>query len=98
MVAPISAPVDFSGLIGTGGVAQVLAPANANRTRLTIVNVDAVNDIWISATVTAAPNKLGSIRIPANGGMLSFNGDAPGTQISIYGAVTSQQFTAFGDG
>jgi hypothetical protein len=97
MPAPLSGPINLSGTIQTGGTAQVLAQPNANRTRFNLSNVDPSNDLWWSPFGVAGPNQNGSIRIPANGGFLSFSGDAPGTAYSIYGAVTGQKFTAWVD-
>lgn len=93
-----SNPIDLSGTIVTGGVSQLLIRANKNRTKFFIMNVDATNDLWFSPFgTTALPNAVGSVRIPANGGGLSFNGDAPGTNYYVYGAVTGQKFTAWAD-
>jgi hypothetical protein len=97
MPAPLSGPINISGTIQAGGVSQVLAQANANRTRFNLINVDANNDLWWSPFGAAGPNLNGSVRIPANGGFLSFAGDAPGTSYSIYGAVTGQKYTAWID-
>jgi hypothetical protein len=97
MALTLQAPINLSGTIGTGGQSQVLAQANGNRTKFVISNPDASNDLWWSPWGLAAPNTQGSIRIPANGGFLSFNGDALGTTYYIYGAVTGQQFTAWVD-
>jgi len=97
MPLTLPAPINLSGNISSGGVSQVLTRANLNRTKLVICNVDATNDLWWNPFGTAAPNASGTIRIPANGGLLSFNGDAPGTTSFIYGAVTGQQFTAWVD-
>jgi hypothetical protein len=45
--------------------------------------------------VTAAVNGQGSIRVPANGGTLSFKGDAPVSAVSAIGAIASQKTTAW---
>jgi len=97
MPAPLSGPINLSGSIASGGSSQILAQANANRTRFNLINVDTTNDLWWSPFGSAGANQNGSIRIPPNGGMLSFNGDAPGTTYYIYGAVTGQKFTAWVD-
>lgn len=97
MPATLSGPINISGFIASGGVSQILAQPNANRTRFNLINVDLANDLWWSPFGPAGPNLNGSIRIPANGGFLSFNGDAPGTTYHIYGDVTNQQFTAWVD-
>ena len=97
MALTLQAPINLSGTIAIGGISQVLAQANGNRSKFVISNVDANNDLWWSPWGPAAPNAQGSIRIPSNGGFLSFNGDALGTQFWIYGAVTGQQFTAWVD-
>lgn len=93
----LSAPINISGFIVNGGTSQVLTKANSNRTKFNLINVDATNDLWWSPFGPAGPNTNGSVRIPANGGFLSFNGDAPGTTYYIYGTTTNQQFTAWID-
>lgn len=90
-------PINLSGTILTGGSSQLLAPANANRTKFFLVNVDPTNDLWFSPLGPAGPNLAGSVRIFPNGGAIGFNGDAPGTAYYIYGGITGQQFTAWVD-
>jgi hypothetical protein len=97
MPASLSAPINLSGSIASGGSSQLMSQANGNRTRFTLINIDATNDLWWSPFGFAVPNTAGSVRIPSNGGILSFTGDAPGTAYYIYGAVTNQQFTAWAD-
>lgn len=93
----IYAPINLSGSIVTGGASQQLTQSNSNRTKFNLVNIDATNDLWWSPFGPAGPNQNGSVRIPANGGFLSFNGDAPGTAYFVYGTMTGQQFTAWVD-
>jgi hypothetical protein len=98
MSLPLSGPINLSGTILVGGASQILVRANRNRTILNVVNPDATNDLWLTfLDNTATPYDSGSIRIPANGGILSFNGDAPGTDCYIYGGITDQKFTAWTD-
>ena len=97
MAVTTSGPINLSGSIASGGTSQILAQPSTARTKFVLVNVDGANDLWWSPFGIAAPNAAGSVRVPANGGMLSFNGDAPGTKYAIYGGVTGQQFTAWVD-
>lgn len=89
--------VNLSGSIVTGGTSQLLALGSANRTKFVLCNIDATNDLWWSPLGTALASGSNSIRIPANGGLISFNGDAPGTSYYVVGAVTGQKFTAWAD-
>lgn len=84
------AGVDRSGTIITGGVAQQLAAANANRTRLTGQNTSA-GDIWI--------NEIGGVAaIDAEGSYKVVSGNVFSTStnraISVIGATTGQRYTA----
>lgn len=89
--------VNLSGSINSGGTSQLLVGPSLNRTKFVLCNVDATNDLWFSPLGTAAPNASNSVRVPSNGGLLSFNGDAPGTSYFIYGGTTNQKFTAWAD-
>ena len=97
MALTLQAPINLSGSIQIGGISQIIAQPGYNRTKFLICNVDAVNDLWWSPWGVAAPNAAGSLRVPANGGIISFNGDALGTAYSLYGAATGQLYTAWVD-
>lgn len=86
----LPAGADRSGTITTGGTAQQLAPANSSRTSLTGQNIS-TGDLWINEVGgTAAANTAGSYKISSGQAF------AVGTNraISIFGATTSQAFTA----
>lgn len=86
-------PIDRSGSIITGGVAQQVAPANPLRGGLMIQNLSA-SDLWIS-TVGQASDAPGSIRISANA-LYELPAHMIGTGVvSIYGLSTGQQFTVW---
>lgn len=90
-----SALTDRSGTVTTGGTAQTIA-ANERRSKLVIANPDASEDLWIAFFgTTAEANGEGSIRVPANGGLIGFDGDAPTSAVSVYGATTGHKFTAW---
>lgn len=97
MAVTTSGPINLSGAISAGGSSQLLTTASTQRTKFVLTNVDASNDLWWSPFGPASPNASGSVRVPANGGFLSFNGDAPGTRYYIYGSTTGQQFTSWVD-
>jgi hypothetical protein len=86
---------DLSTTITAGGTAQTLSAAKS-RMVLVIANPDASEDLWVAFNgLTAAANGTGSLRIPANGGVLSFAGDAPQSAVSIIGATTGHKITAW---
>jgi len=87
----------LSSTITTGGTAQSLAATSTTRQTISIFNPDSVNDLWVAPFgTTALANGTGSIRIPANGGGVSFTlPDPVQTAWSIVGAVTGQKFTAW---
>jgi hypothetical protein len=90
-----TALTDLSTTITAGGTAQTLS-STSQRVWLVIHNPDPSEDLWVAFLGrTAATNGLGSLRIPANGGNLSFVGDAPGGAISIIGATTGHKITAW---
>ena len=97
MAAPLTGPINLSGSILVGGQSQLLASASPSRTRFNLINIDPTNDLWWSPLGAAGAYASGSVRIPANGGMISFNGDAPGSTYFVYGASTNQKFTAWSD-
>lgn len=94
MATPIGLGVgltDKSSTIASGGVAQILAAANKGRSGLAIYNASA-GDLWISfvGTAAAAPP---SIKILSGA---YYETPAPfNTACSIFGATTSQAFTAW---
>lgn len=81
--------------IAAGGTAQQIFGSTIPADGYGVYNPDAVNDLWVSDSGTAAPNASGSIRVAANGGWY----ETPVTYKpvgapSIYGAVTGQFYTA----
>jgi hypothetical protein len=83
-------PTDRSGTITTGGVAQVLAAANASRVYLFVQNTSA-GTLYLSFTGTASASTLqlapgASYENPAH--------FCPTGAVSIYGATTAQAFVA----
>jgi hypothetical protein len=100
VAAPAAAPVllvqgvaqaNRSGTIATGGTAQQLMAANADRKGFTIQNLS-TSDLWWSAAGTAAPNQP-SYKIAAG---MTYETPAlyPLTAVSIYGATTGQAFSS----
>lgn len=81
-----------SGTITTGGTAQTLAAANANRRYLFIQNLSS-SELWINFT-TAAAQSQPSIRLDA-GASFTMEGSFVSTElISIIGSTTGQAFSA----
>lgn len=89
----------LSGTIATGGTAQSLVGTSTTRNTLTITNPHATADLWVCiGGGTAAANASGSIRIGANGGILTMAlvlGDPVRQAVSIVGANSAQAFTAW---
>lgn len=82
-----------SGTITSGGVAQVLAAANAVRNGISIQN-QSTGDLWVSFTTTAAVGTNTSMLLAAG---VYFEAPASGVPVgavSIIGATTSQSFYA----
>lgn len=84
--------INSSGTITTGGVAQVLMAANPARRGINIQNISN-QDLWISQVGTASAGP-GSIKLKPDGYYEPYTGVAVGA-ISIFGATTGQQFTAY---
>lgn len=83
---------DRSGIIATGGAAQVLATANATRRGMFVQNVSTA-DLWINPTGTAVADQP-ALRIAA-GQYYEFPlHGVPGGAVSILGAITGQGFAA----
>lgn len=81
-----------SGTVTSGGAAQSLAAANANRAGFSIQNLS-TGDLWISDVGTAAAAQP-SLKIPA-GALYEYPiHGVPRTALSIFGATTSQAFCA----
>ena len=87
--SPVASPVDRSGT--TGGTAQVLLAANANRKGIEFFN-NSVGSIWLNVVGTAAAGG-GSIEV-RSGGYWSPS-VCPVTAISVIGATTGQAFTCW---
>lgn len=86
-----ASPVDRSSTITTGGTAQVLLAANANRKGIEFFN-NSVGSIWLNAVGTATAGG-GSIEV-RSGGYWS-PPVVPVTAISVIGATTAQAFTCW---
>lgn len=83
---------DKSGTIAAGGVAQTLMALNASRTGFWIQNVS-TGDLWISSLGTAAATQP-SLWVPAGTYYEPPTNGVPTAAISIFGATTSQAFSA----
>ncbi len=86
-------PIDRSGSITTGGVAQVAMEALSTRKAYFFQNVSS-EIMWGSFTRTAAPNAAGSFPIQPNG-IIRSTQVCETTALSIYGATTGKVFTAW---
>lgn len=86
-----ASPVDRSSTITTGGTAQVLLAANANRKGIEFFN-NSVGSIWLNVVGTATAGG-GSIEV-RSGGYWS-PPVVPVTAISVIGATTGQAFTCW---
>lgn len=84
--------VDKSGTVTTGGVAQVLMAANTARKGFWIQN-NSAGDLWISDVGTAAATQP-SLKIQSGELYESLVNGVSTSAISIYGATTSQAFSA----
>ncbi len=84
---------DKSGVILSGGTAQVLSPANPARKVIQVFNVSN-SDLWISQVGTASAG-AGSIKIISGGYYVSPTNAVTFGAISIFGASTNQAFTAW---
>ena len=80
--------------VAAGGTAQLLfsgaTPANGWK----LCNPDPAEDLWVSDSVTAAPNGPGSTRVPAGGILTTEPLEKPCGPISVYGATTGHAITA----
>lgn len=82
---------DRSGSITSGGTAQALAAANAERDHIFIGNPNASGSLWVNDLGgTAAANGAGSTEVPVGEVVKTFSRNA----ISIIHATTSATFTA----
>ena len=86
-----ASPVDRSSTITTGGTAQVLLAANANRKGIEFFN-NSVGSIWLNAVGTATAGG-GSIEVRSGG--YWYPPVVPVTEISVIGATTGQAFTCW---
>lgn len=84
--------VDRSGTITAGGTAQVLCPANTTRRGILMENVS-TSPLYVNLTGTASTG-AGSFKLDPGDYWESSNGSAGVAAISIFGATTSQAFTA----
>ena len=86
-----AAPIDRSSSITTGGAAQPLMTANANRQGIEFFN-NSVGSIWLNVVGTATAGG-GSIEVRSGGYYAP--PVCPVTAISIIGATTGQAFTCW---
>ena len=84
-------PVNISGTITTGGSAQVLAAANANRRGWWLRN-NSTGSLWVSDMTTAVLSQP-SLEIKAGEMYEAQAGGVPMNALSIIGATTGQSFT-----
>ena len=87
----VATPTSKSGTITTGGTAQQLMTANANRQGIEFFN-NSVGSIWLNVVGTATAGG-GSVEV-RSGGYWSPS-IVPVTAISIIGATTGQAFTCW---
>ncbi len=83
---------DISGTITTGGTAQTLAAANANRKYLLIQNNSSAA-LWFNFTATAVTSEP-SLQLAVGGSFVMETGLISTEAISIIGATTGQAFSA----
>lgn len=86
-----ASPVDRSGTITTGGVAQIAAAALSTRKAYFFCNLSS-ESMWGSFTGTAAPDTVGSFEILPRGSIRSTS-VCETTALSIYGATTGKKYT-----
>lgn len=92
---------DASGTITTGGAAQTVLAAFANRRHLFIENLDVAEVLWVNFGAVATPGTTpGSIQIPAQtatGTLSALQYDAPSAvpdeSVSVYAVTTGHKFT-----
>lgn len=85
---------DLSGSITTGGTAQQLVAADANRHGWRLMNTSS-GDLWFNDTGGAASaGGAGCYKLTAGGYYESPPGGASTAAITIYGATTGQTFSA----
>lgn len=86
-------PVNGSGTVATGGVAQTLFSGVTPPMGYFVQNLSA-GDLYINDLGTASA-AAGSILIPSNGSMfMSPSNYRPAGAVSLFGATTAQAFTA----
>lgn len=86
-----ASPVDRSGTITTGGVAQIAAAALSTRKAYFFCNLSS-ESMWGSFTGTAAPDTVGSFEISPRG-IIRSTSVCETTALSIYGATTGKKYT-----
>jgi hypothetical protein len=91
--APSIAYTDRSGTITTGGTAQTLMAANANRKGWRIQNLSPT-DLWVNDKGAAAVAAQPSFKLAAGASYESAAFGASTAAISIFGATTGQSFEA----
>ena len=87
-------PVNRSGTIAAASVAQVLAPANASRRKMTIQNISS-NDLWVNLGGTAVIDGAGSVKIIAGDQVTvtDITSTSRSAAASIIGGTLGQKFT-----
>lgn len=94
MPAPGYQGFDGSGTITTGGTAQLLFGGQTPASGYAIYNPDPATALWVSDSVTAAPNGVGSIYVPPLGGYETPFNYSPAGPVSLVSATTAHKFTA----
>lgn len=80
--------------ITAGGTAQLACGGRTPTNGFEVCSADATSDIWLSDSVTAAVNGVGSWRAVANGGCYKSNsGYKPVGPLSIFSATTGAKAT-----
>lgn len=98
---PTSSTTGRSGVIATGGTAQQVMAANANRRSFYVFNPDPSEQLWCSfTTATPAANAAGSFSVgPTNAGQGSggFGMEVSPTTNALYcnAATTNHPYTAW---
>lgn len=93
-IAPTAGTMtDRSGTITTGGTAQQVMAASANRRYLFFQNVSEI-DLWINYGATNAVANQPSIKVGPDGSMVLEGSSISGERVSVFGTTTGAAYTA----